>query len=141
VSVVSELVFEPGRLPKFEAIRQGALSVGRGVDIHPFDPATHTGYLPIKMAGRTAGFEYYYRQDASDELGPEARRFGTSCISAVTFGDFEEFRAASIFLLIAARLTSGAYLYAADDILVPPNDTDTYLLSEIDEVNRIIRTG
>jgi len=103
------------------------------------DLRTHTGYLPVRAYGRETGFEYYFGIVSEEGVPSEAHRFGTHRILTRTGSDFEEGRAALLFLRIVARLSDGAFVYPEDEILIFPGQVDSYLTEQIDEYGNYIR--
>ena len=140
MSVISLLVFKPERLPSIESLRAEAARGGEPIEIDSdVDLPSHKGYLPLRAFGRDTGFEFYFEAIPQGQLPDEALRFGSHHIVARTGSDFEEGRAALAFLRIAARLTDGAYVYPDDDIVVPPDEVQSYLAGQIAEYGQYIK--
>ena len=139
MSVVSMLIIEPDRLPTTEAMVDEAAKAGDAIDlIHPADLATHTGFLPVRVGGRDTGFEYYFDALSDDALPADAMSFGTYQMITRTGSDFEEGRAALIFLKVAARLTGGAYVYPDGGIIVRPEEVQSFLDEQIQQYGKFI---
>ncbi len=73
------------------------------------------------------------------EVSSDAHRFGTHQILTRTGSDFEEDRATLLFLRVVARLSGGAFVYPADEIIIYPDQVDSYLTEQIDEYGNYIR--
>jgi hypothetical protein len=140
MSVVSLLVFDPDRLPSIESLRAEAARGGDPIAIvSDTDLRSYTGYLPVSAFGRDTGFEYYFDAVPRGMLPDDALRFGSHHIVVRTGSDFEEGRAALVFLRLAARLTDGAYVYPDDGVLVPPSEVQSYLGAQIAEYAKYIK--
>lgn len=140
MSVISLLIIEPDRLPTLASLQDAANEAGEAVDFfESADLTTHTGFLPMRVAGRETGFEYYFEVIPEGALPPEATRFGSHHIVTRTGSDFEEGRAAVAFLRVAARLTGGAYICPDDGVIVPPDEVQAYLTEQIAEYDKYIK--
>ena len=140
MSVISLLIIEPEYLPSFEAVKREAETSGGVIELHePVDLNTHTGFLSVRVHGRQTGFEYYFEPIAQGALPPETVEFGTHHIVTRTGSDFEEGRAALLFLQVAAKLSGGAYAYPDDAIIVPPQETQAYLVEQVREYDAVIQ--
>jgi hypothetical protein len=138
MSVISLLVSDPVKLPTLKQVELEAAKHGDPLEF-PFtedDLKSFTGYLPVNAFGRPTGFEFYFEKIDDPDL---MARFGSHALVTRTFSDYEEGRAACIFLKVAARLTSGAYVYPADDVVILPADVEQYLNDEIDSFTELIR--
>jgi hypothetical protein len=93
----------------------------------------------VSAFGRDTGFEFYFDAIQQEALPDGILRFGSHRIEIRTGSDFEEGRAALVFLRVAARLTDGAYVYPDDGILVPPNEVQSYLSAQVAEYERYIK--
>ena len=139
MSVISLLIIKPQRLPSFEAIKTAAEASGDEIEFHEtVDLNSHTGFLPVQVRGRDTGFEYYFDPIPQDSLLPEAAQYGTHHIVTRTGSDFEEGRAALLFLKLAAHLSGGAYVYPDDATIVPPEEVQAYLEEQVLEFDEII---
>jgi len=140
MSVISLLVFDPDRLPSMESFRAEAARGGDQIAVSGnADLRSHTGYLPLRVFGRDTGFEFYFDAVPQGQLPDEVLRFGSHYIVARSGSDFEEGRAALVFLRVVARLTDGAYFYPDDGIFVPPNEVQSYLDAQIAEYRKYIK--
>ena len=134
MSVTSLLIFDLERLPTFDAVRAEAGRSGEMIDLFdPVDLTSHSGYLPVRVANRETGFEYYLEPLVADDLPPDTAQFGSHSIITSTGSSFEEGRAALLFLKVAARLTGGAYAYPDGCIVIPPDQVAIYLEAQIAE--------
>jgi hypothetical protein len=100
------------------------------------DLRSHAGFLPLRVHGAETGFEYYFDELDPGDVPVEAEKFGSHAIVARTGGNFEEGRAALLFLKVAARLAGGAYV--EDDHVVPPDDVEAHLGGLIQLLDRSI---
>jgi hypothetical protein len=140
MSVISLLVCNPDQLPSIERLREEAARGGDPIEFSSVaDLRSHTGYLPLRAFGRDTGFEFCFEAIPQGSLPQEILRFGSHQIVARTGSDFEEGRAALVFLRVVARLTHGAYVYPDDDLIVPPNEVQTYLDAQIAEFGKYIK--
>lgn len=140
MSVVSLLIVPGDQPPTVQALADAARA---GDDPIEFDLATdlrtHQGFLPVRALGRETGFEFYFAPVDDAALPPEATAYGAHHIVTRTGSNFEEGRAALIFLKVAARLTGGAYAYPDDAIIVAPAEVASYLDEQIAEYGKYIK--
>jgi hypothetical protein len=140
MSIISLLICDPDQLPSIESLREEAARGGDPIEFSTVaDLRSHTGFLRLRAFGRDTGFEFYFEAIEQDSLPAEVLRFGSHQIVARTGSSFEEGRAALVFLRVAARLTHGAYVYPDDDLIVPPNEVQSYLDAEIAEYGKYIK--
>jgi hypothetical protein len=139
MSVISTLVIEPKRLPSFLDLCIAVRLARDPIEFsHEFEFRPDTGFVPVKAYGRNTGFELF--QEIRDKnLPAEALRYGSHLVVTRTGSNFEEGRAALLFLKIAARLTRGAYVYPDDGIVVAPDDVAAYLDEQIAEYGKHIK--
>ncbi len=137
MAVIALLVIDPAKLPTLEQVEREAAKGGDPLKLplNDADLRNFTGYLPVEAFGRQTGFEFYFEAIDDPDL---IVRFGSHAIVTRTFSDYEEGRAACLFLKVAARLTSGAYVYPDDDIVVVPADVEQYLNDEIGAFSEVI---
>lgn len=139
MAVISLLVFDSSKLPSFEVVRAKAKAQGGTLELYEaVDLARHQGYLPVRLSGRTTGFEYYFDAVPEGALPPEATEFGSHHIVTRTFGDMEEGRAAIAFLQVVAPLAGAAYVYPDDGIVVAPEQVEDYLAAQVEEFSRVL---
>jgi hypothetical protein len=93
----------------------------------------------MRVYGRETGFECCFGMTSEGEVSSGAHRFGTHRILTRTGSDFEEGRAALLFLRVVARLSGGAFVCPADEIIIYPDRVDSYLTEQIDEYGNYIR--
>jgi hypothetical protein len=81
-----------------------------GLMLDEFDPRTHTGYVPAKLAGDSTGFELFsgaVSQLSSIDLSTLSGR--DRYLEFVTHSDFSELKAASLAAAAVAKLADGIY--------------------------------
>lgn len=136
MSVIYTLIVSDDYPPSLSDLNQEALRTNEPIEFfYDTDLKTHRGYLPVRAYGRDTGFEFYFAQIGADSLPNDAGRYGSHEIVARTGSDLSENIAALLFLKIAARLTNGAYVYPADETVVPPNGVEAYLSQAIDTLH------
>lgn len=138
MSIIQLLVMASEQLPQLPAISKEAATDDAPFVPNEVDLATHTGFLPITIGERQAGFEYYFDEIADGQLPPEVTRFGTHQMVARTGSDMAEMLAAMVFLRAAARLSGAAYVCPDDGIVIPPGEVETYLSNQIELVRKFI---
>jgi hypothetical protein len=140
MSVISMLVIKAAQPPSLDELRKEARQGGDPIDfVQDVDLNAHDGYLPVRAYGRDTGFEFYFEPISEGEVPDDALRYGGHTIMTRTGGDFEEARAAFLFLKVAARLTNGACVFPDDETVVAPDQVDAYLAAQIEECNRFIK--
>ncbi|MEO0591211.1 MAG: hypothetical protein AAFZ11_11710 [Pseudomonadota bacterium] len=140
MSVISLMVFDPAKLPTLELIEAEAANGGDQITFPDHaDLLQHTGYLPAIVNGRETGFEHYFEPIPAGALPDEVMAFGSHHAVTRTGSDFEEGRAALVYLRVLSRLTGGAYLYPDDGIVVPPEAVQGYLAEQITEYGEDIQ--
>lgn len=140
MSVISLMVFDPEKLPSLEQVEAEASNGGDRITFPEHaDLAQHTGYLPALVNGQETGFEHYFEPVPEGALPPEAMAFGSHHVVTRTGGDFEEGRASLVYLRVLSRLTSGAYIYPDDAIIIGPETAQDYLSEQIAEVSKYIK--
>jgi hypothetical protein len=138
MSVISMLIIKAAQPPSLNDLRKEARQGGEPLDfVDDVDLSAHDGYLPVRAYGKDTGFEFYFEPISEGEAPDDALRYGDHTIMTRTGGNFEEARAAFLFLKVAARLTKGAYVY--DEIVVAPDEVGAYLAAQIDDFNHYIR--
>lgn len=140
MSVISLLVFDDQKLPSLAAVAEEARLSGDPIEfIERVDLRSHTGFLPVRAFGRDTGFEHYFQPVPDGALPDEAAKFGSHHIIARTGSDFEEGRAALLYLKVVSRLTDGAYIYPDDAIVIGSDKVEAYLDSQIAEYGKYIK--
>jgi hypothetical protein len=140
MSVISMLIIKAAQPPSLDELRNEARQSGEPLDfVDDVDLSAHDGYLPVRAFGKDTGFEFYFEPVSEGEAPDDALRYGDHAIMTGTGGDFEEARAAFLFLKVAARLTEGAYVFPDDGTVVAPDRVGAYLAAQIEECGRYIR--
>ena len=140
MSVTSMLVIKAAQPPSLEDLRREARQGGEPIDfLHDVDLGAHSGYLPVRAYGKNTGFEVYFEPLSEGEAPDDALRYGEHAIMTETGGDFEEARAAFLFLKIAARLTNGVYVFPDDATVVAPDEVGAYLAAQIESCSSYIK--
>jgi hypothetical protein len=139
MSVIQLLIMDPGQRPDMEQIRHAASAEDTSYFPDNADLNSHTGLLPVTVGERSTGFEYYFAPIDGGQLPQEAKQHGTHQMVARTGGDMAEMFASLLFLRTAARLSGAAYVYPDDGIIVPPEDVEGFLTSQIDQVRKFVK--
>jgi len=140
MSVVSILIIKAAQPPSMDDLRREARQGGEPIDfVQEADLSALDGYIPVRAYGKDTGFEVYFEPVSEGEAPDDALRYGGHGIMTRTGGDFEEARAAFLFLKVAARLTGGAYVFPDDGTVVAPDEVGAYLDAQIEEFGRYIQ--
>jgi hypothetical protein len=140
MAVISLLVFQPEKLPTLDEIAEEAARAGDEIEFpETVDLRSHTGFLPARVMGRDTGFEHYFEAVPEGSLPSEVMSFGSHHVVTRTGSDFEEGRAALVYLKVLARMTGGIYIYPDDAIAVGPETGQSYLDEQIKEYGKHIK--
>jgi hypothetical protein len=129
---------DPAKRPEIGAIREAALAEDTPYLPHEADLSSHTGFLPVTVEEHPTGFEYYFSSIGEGELPAEATQHGSHQMMARTGGHMDEMLASLLFLRTAARLSGAAYAYPDEGIIVAPQEVDSFLSSQIDQVKKFL---
>ncbi len=107
-------------MPSPSAWQQAIAAMGTPVELdHDFDPDTFSGFLPCKLRGAVAGFEYFAGPlsptEAAEVGAPPGSDFS---VTLVTHSDRKEFACSAVAAGALARVSGG--------LLVDPQSGESF---------------